>query len=168
MTNLPIESVRYLLSGASCSDDNAEHDCSLVVIPVTPQLIELIRGRMTSLEMLFASDPNIYEIYYWDYRVRYFKYAVVAELEAAEYQVDALYGGGTVLPAPSGFDPDRYADHEVRTEINQMSISISTARGRPDLEVKWTASPKHSNVYVVTGDVTLDMLHQLFVPASAG
>jgi hypothetical protein len=76
-------------------------------------------------------------------------------IEAAKDWLDELETGGSAK-LPAGVDLDAVTPE--RTECHEMILRLDGPRERPSFVVAWSAIPKHTDVTVTAGDLSLPVL----------
>jgi hypothetical protein len=113
-------------------------------------------------------DDDLYELYFWGGTAEFYdsglteacQEAVAAGRdkdgdEAAQEWLMGLEQDGHALLPPA---TDLSACQPQRTETDQMVVRCSPSSREPRYEIAWIASPKHSDTYVTTSDLTLAAL----------
>lgn len=148
------------------SDYNGDCDCALVEL--TPALAEQIRSRVALARQAGQQDNDLYELYFWGSTAEFYDSKLMdaceeaiasrgSEEAASKWLSDFEDAGYAVVPAAV----DLAAHESQRIECSQVIIRCSPSSHRPEFEVCWTASPKHSDVYVTTRDLPLKGMEEL-------
>jgi hypothetical protein len=162
----------YLIFNTHSSDEHYNGDCDCALVELTPTLVEQVRGRVALARQAGQQDDDLNELYFWGGTAQFYDHNV---LEACQDAAAAAAHGADPDQAardwlvdfeqreyavvPEGVD---FTAHEVqRTEVDQMIVRCSPSSRDPHYEIAWTASPKHSDVYVTTCDLPLKRLEEL-------
>jgi hypothetical protein len=158
----------YLIFNTHSSNEHYNGDCDCALVELTPALAEQILGRVALARQAGQQDNDLCELYFWGSTAEFYDSNLIdacAEATAAHGSEEAaskwlsnFEDAGYAL-VPIGVD---LAAHESqRIELSQMIVRCSPSSHRPEFEVCWTASPKHSDVYVTTRDLPLKRLEEL-------
>jgi hypothetical protein len=162
----------HIIFAVHSSHEEYNADCDYAIVDLTPALAEQIRRRVALARQAGQQDNDLYELYFWGGTAQFYDHNI---LEACQ---DAA------ATAASGPDPDQAARdwladfeqreyavvpegvdfnaHEAqRTEVDQMIVRCSPSPHRPEFEIAWTASPKHSDVYITTSELPLTAMEDL-------
>lgn len=163
-----------LMTHSSNSEYNA--DCDFAVVELTPALLDEIRARVELAHETRQKDASLYELHFWGSTAEYFPYALIdacqeavatrtvdgdADQAAQNWLGDLESSGHALLPegvVMSKVDAQR-------TECDRMVVTV-VAGQRGETDISWEASPKHTDIYITTWDVTLATLESLVAPAS--
>lgn len=145
---------------------NGECDCA--VVAVTRALVRQIRQRVRQARRLGRDDADLSELYFWCGTAQFFdstlldacQQAVAADTANAERAVrdwlaDLDNKGHARLPA--GVDLASLMPQPV--ECSQLILRTHFYGTGPEFELAWTASPKHTDVYVTTRALPLAALN---------
>ena len=158
----------YLILNAHSSNEHYNGDCDCALVELTPALAEQIRSRVALARQAGQQDNDLYELYFWGSTAEFYDSKLIdacaeaaasrgSEEAASKWLSDFEDAGYAIVP--TGVD---LAAHESqRIECSQVIIRCSPSSYRPEFEVCWTASPKHSDVYVTTRDLPLKRLEEL-------
>ena len=155
-----------LILNTHCTPPECNGDCDYAVLDVMPELLELVRRRMEIAKAAYQKDSDLFEIYFWDYRLDFYNSSLIDACqeaiaptkmasadEAAKTWIDRLETGG-YAELPDGVDLVAFTPQ--RTECDQMVVRhCSTSDGQPVFEVAWIVIPKHTDSYVVTHGLSL-------------
>lgn len=144
--------MRIILETYSTNPDyNA--DCDYAAVELTPFLVEQIRQRVALARQAGQQDTDLYELYFWGGTAEFYERAIL-DAYPESLETDLERDGHARLPGEeilSSREPQR-------TECDQMVVRCSLYRPDPEFEIAWTASPKHSDVYVTTRELRLEAL----------
>ena len=146
-------------------------DCDNAVVELTPTLSQEIRRRIELARHAGQRDNDLYELYFWGSTAEFYDQDLIEACEEAvaaaaadsdhavrDWMTDLDEHGYALLPA--GVDLGK---HEAqRTECDQLIIRCSPSSRNAEFEVAWTTSPKHSDIYVTTGDLPLEALESFY------
>jgi hypothetical protein len=140
-------------------------DCDYAVVQLTPEVVAQVRRRVELARKAGQEDNDLCELYFWDGAADFYdnglleacQDAVAADKgdQAAQDWLTGLEQDGHALVPPAA---DLSACQPQRTECDQMVLGCSPLSREPHYEIAWTASPKHSDVYVTTSDLPLAAL----------
>lgn len=158
--------MKMILTTHSTADCNG--NCNYAVLDVTPDLLELVRRRRELARRAYEGDNDFLEGHFWDSRPAFYDSALIVACqeaigpteresasEAAQDWLDELETGGSA-ELPAGVDLDAVTPE--RTACHEMILRLDGPRERPLLVVAWSAIPKHTDVTVTTGDLSLPVL----------
>jgi hypothetical protein len=162
----------HLIFNTHSSNEDYNGDCDYAIVDLTPALVEQIRRRTALAHQAGQQDNDLYELSFWGSTAEFYDHDVLqacqdaaaaaahgpepdqaardwlADFEQREYAV-----------VPEGVD---FTAHEAqRTEIDQMIVRYSPSSHRREFEIAWTASPKHSDVYVTTTELPLTAMEDV-------
>ena len=150
------------------TDPDFNGDCDYAVMRLTPGLMEQVRRRVEVARQAGQQDDDLYELSFWGGTAEFYgcelpeacQEAVAAAKgtgadQAAQDWLTGLEANGHALMPPA---VDLAACQAQRTECCQMIVRCSPLSSNPPHEIAWTASPKHSDVYVTTGELPLTVL----------
>jgi hypothetical protein len=162
----------YLIFNTHSSNDHYNGDCDYAIVDLTPALAEQIRRRVALARQAGQQDDDLNELYFWGGTAEFYDCELIEACEEAvaaaahgpdpdqaarDWLADFEQRGYAVVP--EGVD---FAVHEAqRTEVDQMTVRCSPSSHRPEFEIAWTASPKHSDVYVTTSELPLKAMEAL-------
>jgi len=129
-----------LLLECYSSNENYNGGCDFAFVDLTPELAAIALRRIADFAQLKMGDAMALEIYYWDDSCDW--------IETSE-KIQELTDGysGDVVEAES-FEPTK--DSKQRTECDQMIVE--------EYGIRWTAIPKHTDVYVTTLTIPVEMI----------
>jgi hypothetical protein len=140
------------------SSGNGDWDagCEFALVDLTGDLAALALQRVRALKDQKSTDPNIDEIYYWDYSAQYFSpWAGLASTEneggAASPELTAVLDEAEakgVVTVPENFDVPQ--GQLARVECQQMVVCQDS--------VRFIAIPKHASFYVQTAEIPVPTL----------
>ena len=139
-----------LISTVSSEHDGLGWDYAL--IDLNPDAAKLALGRVSKFLAQKKDDPQLDEMYFWDYHVDYFSPWNAEEedrSDSIDATLDKLSSGGVELIRP----PDDFALPEnlvARVECSQMVV-------RND-GISFIAIPKHGSHYIRTSEIPLALL----------
>ena len=158
----------HIILNACSSNEFCNGDCDYAIVDLTPALAEQIRRRVALARQVAEQDNDFWEMYFWGSTVEFYddklldacQEAVVvaaqgpdADQVARDWLADFEQREYAVVP--DGVD---FAAHQAqRTEIDQVIVR----RHQPEFAIAWTASPKHSDVYVTTTELPLTVIEDL-------
>jgi hypothetical protein len=157
----PVQSPAIILVTDSTNPE-FNGDCDYAVVCLTPEVVDQVRRRVELARQAGKQDDSLCELYFWDGTAEFYDsdlvdacQAAFADEKAAQEWLDGLeQEGHALLPA----DTDLAALQSQRTECDQMVVRCSPLSRDPHYEIAWTASPKHTDVYVTTRDLPLAKL----------
>lgn len=137
---------------STVSSDHDALGCDYAVIDLSPVLARLALGRVSILKAQKNADPQLDEMYFWDYHVEYFSSWNAEERGRADYLSEMLGKlptvAGDMMSAPDDFAvPENFLGC---VECCQMIV-------REDA-VAFIAIPKHASYYVRTAEIALQMI----------
>jgi hypothetical protein len=145
------------------SHEDYDADCRCAVIDVTEELLQSVRRRVEFTRQARQADPDLWEMYFWSSRPRFYGYALVeacdrlANTRQGAWEADFDQRGMAILPEGvrlEDFQPQR-------TECDQEIVRHQAGSGDTEFEIAWTASPKHTNLYVTTEAVSREQWEAL-------
>ena len=158
----------HLIFDTHSTNPDYNGDCDCAIVELTPALAEQIRGRVALARGAGQQDNDLYELYFWGSTAEFYDYKF---LDACDEAVASRGSEETASTWLSDFEDTGYAvvppgvdlgsQEPQRIELSQMIVRCSPSSHRPEFEVCWTASPKHSDVYVTTHDLPLNRLEEL-------
>lgn len=143
---------------------NPEFDdkCDYAVVQLTPALVDQVRRRVELAREAGGQDDDLYELYFWGGTAEFYGGDLVdacqeaaATDQAAQDWLTRLEQDGHALVPPA---VDLAACESQWTEVDQMVVRRCPPSSDPRYEIAWTASPKHTDVYVTTRDLPLAAL----------
>lgn len=141
-----------LISRVTCPD--GIDDCDYALVNLTPDLARLALKRIAVLNKCKASDPDLFELYYWDRNAQYFNpwlAQVPDEADRLAEMIETLPAASTdLLRVPNHVAIP--ADVTARVECSQMVAC--------DDAIRFLAIPKYTDVYVETAEIPLTVLHE--------
>jgi hypothetical protein len=161
----------HLILNVHSSDANYSGDCDYAIVELTPKRAELIRNRVALAREARQRDSDLYELYFWGSPAQFYDQGI---LDACQ---DAIVAAGSrrrkraardwladferqeYAVVPDGVDFN--AHESQRTECGQAILRVSPASHQPEFEIAWTAIPKHSDVYVTTHELPLEVMEKL-------
>jgi hypothetical protein len=157
-----------IVIGTHSTDSEFNGDCDYAVVQLTPDLVDQIRRRVELARQAGQQDGDLYELYFWGGTAEFYdgnlldacQEAVAAATgadgdQAAQDWLTKLERDGHALVPPA---VDLAACQSQWTECDQMVVRRCPPSSDPRYEIAWTASPKHSDVYVTTRDLPLAAL----------
>ena len=164
--------VAAIVIGTHSTNPEFDGDCDYAVVQLTPELVDQIRRRVELVREAGRQDDDLYEIYFWGGTAEFYdcnlldtcQEAVAAAKgadsdQAAQDWLTGLEQNGHALMPPA---TDLAACQPQRTECDQTIVRRCPSAHDPRYEIAWTASPKHTDVYVTTKDLTLAALEGYF------
>jgi hypothetical protein len=130
-----------MLGSSTNNDYNA--DISYVYVELTPAVARRALRRIAELRRLKEKEPRVIETYYFDDNAVYLRYEQVGRRDT-----DAV---GKYLTVEVKASSTKTWEGE-NVECNQM---VAT-----DSSIYFTAIPKHSNIYIVSEHIGVDMLRE--------
>ena len=163
----------HIILNVCSSNEHYNGDCDYAIVDLTPALAERIRRRVALARQAGEQDRDFWEMYFWGSTTEFYDHKLLDACQDA------------VVAAARGSDPDQaardwladfeqreyavvpdgvdFAAHQAqRTEVDQMIVR----RHQPDFAIAWTASPKHSDVYVTTSELPLAVMETLLAPTA--
>jgi hypothetical protein len=141
-------------------------ECDYAVVQLTPELVDQVRHRVELARQAGCQDDDLYELYFWGGTAEFYDTGLldacqeaVASDQAAHDWLMGLEQNGHALVPPAA---DLSACEPQRTEYDQMVLRRCPPSREPRYEIAWTASPKHTDVYVTTRDLPLAALENYF------
>ncbi len=163
-TPIPENIVQPATIVLAVTSTNPEFDdkCDYAVVRLTPELVDQVRRRVELARQAGQQDGDLYELYLWGGTAEFYGgdlleacQAAVAADQAVQDWLTRLERDGHALVPPS---VDLAACQSQRVECDQMVVRRCPPSSDPRYEIAWTASPKHSDVYVTTRDLPLAAL----------
>ncbi len=161
--SISLESPMHLIFDTHSTNADYNGDCDYALVELTPALAEQIRGRVALARQAGQQDNDLYELYFWGSTAEFCDYKL---LDACQEAVASRGSKEAVSKWLSGFEDAGYAvvpadvdlgsQEPQRIELSQMIVRCSPSGQRPEFEICWTASPKHSDVYVTTARSAAD------------
>jgi len=160
----------HIIFDTRSTNDDYYGDCDCAVVELTLRLAEQIHSRVTVAQQAHQQDNDLYELYFWDSTAEFYDYEL---LEACQEAVASRSSDEAGQDWAKSLDEIGYAvvPEEVdltrhtpqRTECDQMIIRCSPRPSwcQPEFEVCWTASPKHSDIYVTTLELPVTEMDKL-------
>ena len=160
--------MRIILNTSSTSPEyNA--DCDYAVVELTAALVEQIRRRVELARQVGQQDNDLYELSFWGGTAEFYDHGLIEACQeaiaAARKETD---GDQAACDWLSGLEQDEHAllpptvdlgAHELqRTECDQMVVRTSPLSSTPQVEIFWTAVPKHTDIDVATRSLSLSDL----------
>jgi hypothetical protein len=145
------------------SHEDYDADCHCAAIDVTEELLQTVRRRVEFTRQARQADRDLWEMYFWSSRPRFYDYALVeacdrlANTRQGAWETDFDQRGMAILPKGvrlEDFQPQR-------TECDQEIVRHQAGSGDNEFQIAWTASPKHTDLYVTTEAVSLEQLEAL-------
>jgi hypothetical protein len=158
--------------GTHSTDPEFNGDCDCAVVRLTPELVGQVRRRLELARQAGRQDGDLYELYFWDCTAEFYggelleacQEAAGAGATDAEQAAQAWLAGlerdGHALVPPT---VDLAAFESKRTECDQMIVRCSPSSRNPEHKIVWTASPRHTDVYVITEELPLAALEGYIV-----
>ena len=133
-------------------------ECDYAVVQLTPQLVDQIRRRVELAREAGRQDDALCELYFWGGTAEFYggdlleacENVVAAGREAQDWATGLEQNGHALVPPTA----DLAGCESQRVECVQMVVRRLPSR----YEIAWTASPKHTDVYVTTKDLPLEAL----------
>ena len=158
----------HLIFDTNSTNSDCNGDCDCALVELTPSLAEQIRSRVALARHAGQQDNDLYEMYFWGSTAEFYDSKLMDACEeavalrgddqaASKWLNDFEETGFAAVPA--GVDLGSLGPQ--RIELSQMIVRCSPSAQRPEYEICWTASPKHSDVYVTTRDLPLERLEEL-------
>lgn len=137
------------------SDPNDSLDCDYAMIDLNANFARLALRRMAMVKDQQAIDPDLYEIYFWDYHAEYFSPWSAEKADEADALAETLDGFSAVSTdlqiAPANFElPEGVL---TRVECSHM-VACADA-------IAFVAIPKHTSSYVHTGRIPLSLIESV-------
>ena len=151
-----------IVLGTSSTNSEFNAECDYAVVRLTPKLLDQVRRRVKLARQAGGQDDDLYELYFWGGTAEFYGndlldacQEAVATDEVAHDWLTGLEQNGHALVPPAA---DLTACQSQRTECDQMIVRRCPSAHDPRYEIAWTASPKHTDVYVTTRDLPLAAL----------
>jgi hypothetical protein len=142
---------------STVSSDHETSGCDYALIDLSPDLASLALNRVSSLKALKRIDPQLDEIYFWDYHVEYFSPWNSEEVDRADSlgtMIDHLPSvKGELVQASDDFVVPE--DLIARVECPQM---IAHEEG-----ISFIAIPKHASHYIRTAEIPFSVIESVAV-----
>lgn len=154
---------------SGCSDEHYDGDCEVVVINVTPELIEKLKRRAKIALDAFAADREVRSVDWWDYTANWHDNGGMYGDDSpfTDAETDSLYEGD-FLVLTDGREQLFNDDNVSRTECERLVLHVCDTCHGPQIEVEWRAYPKHCDCIISTPCVGIDDLEAtLTSPVSA-
>ena len=162
----------HIILNAHSSDEHYNGDCDCAVVDLTPELADQIRNRIALARQAGQQDSDLCELYFWGSTVEFYDDNILdACQDAAAAAADGPDPDQAARDWLTDFEQREYAvvpegvdftAHEAqRTEFDRVIIRCSPSSHRPEFEIAWTASPKHSDMTVTTCDLPLKAMEEL-------
>jgi hypothetical protein len=161
----------HLILNVHSSNAHYSGKCDYAVVDLTPALAERIRSRVALTREAKQQDRDLYELYFRGSTADFYDHNI---LDACQ---EAIAAAGGPDPDETAFDwlndfeqreyavvpagVDLNAHESQRTEADQMIIQISPSAIRTEFSITWTASPKHADINVTTGELPLSAMEEL-------
>ncbi|MGO8750591.1 MAG: hypothetical protein ACLQNE_31975 [Thermoguttaceae bacterium] len=151
-----------IVLGTHSTNPEFNGDCDYAVVQLTPWVMDQIRQRVELARQAGHQDNDLYELYFWGGRAEFYgcelveacQEAVGADQAAQDWLTGLEQNGHALMPPTVNL-----ATCEIqRIECAQVIVRRNPSSGNPQYEIAWTASPKHSDVYVTTGDLPVTVL----------
>lgn len=128
-------------------------DCDYALINLAPDVVRLALKRIVTLNECKANDPDLFELYCWNFEVQYFNPWLAEDPREADRLAEMI----EALPAASMDLLRALSDFEVPENlVGRVECGQMVAR---DDAVSFVAIPKHTDVYVQTAEIPLALLH---------
>lgn len=139
-----------LLMRAYSTDENYDANIGFVYVKVTPAVARLILKRAAAFRRLKKEDDGAQETYYWSHDALYLGHDKLDDKVAEEVRKE-----GHMHELELSFVE---ADGE-RTECDQMMVDSDS--------VGFTCIPKHTEIYISSERVSLDVIRQVLKKKAA-
>lgn len=155
--------MRLLLKTTSTNPEY-DGDCRCAVLDLTPERVAQITAHVKVARQAAEASDALWDLYFWgDGPTFHDQKLIDACDEAAGGNVGVNPGDWErrlqtkgVLTLPDGVDLERFEAQ--RTECDQQIVRCQRVGGRLAFDIAWTASPKHTDLYVTTEAIPLDEL----------
>jgi hypothetical protein len=155
--------MRLLLKTASTNPEY-DGDCRCAVLDLTPERVAQITAHVKVARQAAEASDALWELYFrGDGSTFHAQKLIDACDKAAGGSGDVNPGDWErrlqekgLLRLPDGVDLERFEAQP--TECDQQIVRCQRAGGRLAFEIAWTASPKHTDLYVTTEAIPWDKL----------
>jgi len=158
----------HLLLNVHSSNPETNFDCECALLKVTKPFCDRLRRNIGTLFRHRRELPDLSEVYFWRYAVEFYSFDLIAACDDCEagWSDQFEHDGRGVLPERvdvAKFEPQRI---ECPQEILCYVPAASNIVRLPEdcFEIRWMATPKHSDIYITTSDVTLPELWRYVAP----
>lgn len=158
----------HILLETTSTNPEFDGECDYAVVDMTPALVRQIRQRVRRARRIGRDDANLCELYFWCSTAQFFDSTLLEACEEAsaaantanadqavrDWLADLDNNGHMALPegvALASLTPQR-------VECSQLILRTHLYGKRPEFELAWTASPRHTDVYVTTRELPLAAL----------
>jgi len=161
----------HLILMTHSSNSEYDADCDWAIVALTSALLDEIRARVSLAHEVRQKDDSLYELHFWGSTVDYFGHDLIdacqeavaartvdggADQATQDWLANLENYGHAVLP--EGVDLSKFEAQ--RTECDRMVVNVAAGQ-RGDSDINWETSPKHTDIYINTWDVTLAKLESL-------
>ena len=161
----------HLILNVHSSNPHYNGGCDYAVVELTPALAKRIRSRVALARKARQKDNDLWELYFWGGTAAFFDHNILNACQEAiatagrrrrnKAALDWLtdFEGREYAVVPAGVDLN--AHEAQRTEYDQMIIQVSPSSLREEFSIIWTATPKHADLDVTTGELPLAAMEEL-------
>ena len=138
-------------------------DCRCAVVDVTEELLTTLRRRFDLASQVRQADQGLWVMYFWSHHPAFYGYSLIqacGELAAgssSDWEAEFDSRGMTILP--EGVRLEDFSS--LTTECDQEIVRHRVGGDGNGFEIAWTASPKHSDIYLTTEAIRLEQLEVL-------
>lgn len=155
--------MRLLLKTTSTNPEY-DGDCTCAVLDLTPERVAQITAHVTVARQAAEASDALWELYFWGDGPTFHDQKLIDACDKAARDSGGVNPGDWerrfqekgVLTLPDGVDLKRFEAQ--RIECDQEIVRCQRAGGRLAFEIAWTASPKHTDLYVTTEAIPSDEL----------
>jgi hypothetical protein len=155
--------MRLLLKTTSTNPEY-DGDCRCAVLDLTPERVAQITAHVKVARQAAAASDTLWELYFWGDGPTFHAQKLIDACDEVARDSGGVDPGDWerrlqekgLLRLPDGVDLERFEAQ--RTECDQQIVRCQRAGGRLAFEIAWTASPKHTNLYVTTEAIPWDKL----------
>jgi hypothetical protein len=159
-----------LLLDVSSINPETDLDCECAVLRLSRSLCDRLQREAQTLYRCLRELPDLYEVYFRQFVVQYYGYDLIEASEEREEGWSERFhtAGRAVLPA--GVDLAKFGPRRIECgqEIVHYVLAASNIVRHPEdcFEFRWTAIPKHSDLYITTRHVTIPELQRYLAAES--
>lgn len=140
------------------SSDHDTSGCDYALIDLNGDFARIALGRVSALKVEKQGDPDLDEMYFWDYHVEYFSPWNTEEGDKPDSLSEILER----LPAVKD-ELVRAPDDFAVPENLQARVECSQTIVREDA-ITFIAIPKHASHYIRTAEIPLQMIEAAAAP----
>jgi hypothetical protein len=152
----------YLLLDVSSTAPETNLDCDCAVVQLSESLCNRLQRLAEAIYRCRQQLPDLHEAYFWRFGVEYYACDLIDARDEHEAGWSERFRNAGRALLPNGVDLANFQPQRVecQQEIVRYVPAASNIIRHPDqcFEFAWTASPKHSDLYITTRPVTLQAL----------